>query len=140
MKKRRIAFPIVAVSSLAIALSAWSGEDGVGTSSQQKVFNALDANGDGRVTEKEFVITGLHEIFKSFDLDGNGKVSRKEFMKATKGHKIDHKAEWAAMSRGADEISFKDSLRNKVAVAEMRQHFRKVDKRGRGYVTMRDLD
>jgi len=60
-------------------------------------------------------------------------------MEATGQHTIDQKAEWAAMSRGANEITFKQSLRNKVAIKEMQGHFRKVDKAGRGYITMDDL-
>ena len=108
--------------------------------SQNKIFNILDANNDGKVTEKEFVITGLNEIFQSFDLDSSGKVSKKEFMEATAEHEIDAAAEWAAMSRGADEITFKQSLRNKVAVEEMKGYFKEVDKTGKGYITIKDLD
>jgi len=141
MKKKLIGgVAAAAVILIAATFSAVSGDGGELTQSQEKTFHALDANGDGKVTEKEFVITGLHEIFLSFDLDGNGKVSRKEFRKATRGHDIDADAEWAAMSRGSDEITFKDSLRNKVAIVEMKDHFEKLDRNGKGYVTLKDLN
>lgn len=138
--KSAIAFTASAAILIAASLTVLAGEGGKLTESQEKYFDILDANDDGKVTEREFVITGLYDIFRSFDLDGSGKVSRKEFFKATRKHDIDHEAEWTAMSRGTAEISFKDSLRNEVAIEEMESHFRKLDKRGKGNVTRADLD
>ena len=140
MKRSTLIAAAAAATLMTAALPLISGESGALSESQEKIFHTLDANGDGRVTEKEFVITGLNEIFQSFDLDGSGKVSLKEFTKATRKHDIDADAEWAAMSRGSDEITFKDSLRNKVAVVEMQGHFKKLDKKGKGYVTLNDLN
>lgn len=143
MKRTNLILAAAVATLVAATLSSHSRESGkkkVDAEYQAKVFKNLDANGDAKITEKEFVITGLYEIFRSFDLDGSGKVTKKEFMEATKKHDIDADGEWAAMSRGSDEITFKDSLRNKVAVKEMRGHFKKVDKAGKGYVTLNDLD
>ena len=139
MSKKRITSIVATGLTLAVALSAWAGDSGTDIDSQEKIFKILDANSDGKVTEKEFVITGLHEIFVSFDLDGSGKVSKKEYVEATVKHEIDQDAEWAAMSRGSDEITFKQSLRNKVAVKELQGYFKEIDKKGKGFVTMNDL-
>ena len=59
MKIKLTAFVIAAASTIAASFVAWADETKKDLASQEKIFKILDANHDGRVTEKEFVITGL---------------------------------------------------------------------------------
>jgi hypothetical protein len=74
-------------------------------------FNAVDKNGDGKITMKEFATAeeklekDVEETFKTLDDDGNGVLTRDEFQKMfdkiKKAH--EHLKDEAAEPKGSEE-------------------------------------
>ena len=131
-----------AVALIITPLSAISADKSKNAAFQKEFFKTLDANNDGKVTEKDFVIFVLYQVFHAFDTDNNERLTQAEFLKgsAKTPEGKNAAAEWAMMDTdGNGVITFKDSLKNKNAIDEMRTEFKKLDKTGKGYVTLQDV-
>lgn len=106
---------------------------------QKKLFQQVDADADGKLTQKEFVVAALYDIYIRQDLDRSGKLSKAEFVKSFK-EDTDVEAEWAMMDADKDGvIEFKDIFKNKNAVSEAEAGFREIDRKKRGYVTLAEV-
>ncbi|HEY5752199.1 MAG TPA: hypothetical protein VIT21_03555 [Chthoniobacterales bacterium] len=109
---------------------------------QKALFATADINKDGKVSEREFVLTALHSLFDGCKKAEKGKLTKAEYMAAIAGcpEAKNEEAEWAEMDvEGRGYITFKDVLRNKSAIEEMKAKFKQLDKSGKGYITMADL-
>jgi Ca2+-binding EF-hand superfamily protein len=109
---------------------------------QKRIFQLADCNKDGKVTEKEFVMTALYGVFAGCKKYERGTVTKEAYLKAIAGcpEAKNAEAEWAMMDvEGRGYITFEDFLRNKPAVKEMQAKFRTLDKSGKGFITMADL-
>ena len=103
---------------------------------QRKLFAYLDADSDGKMTRKEFVVVALYDVFTKQDKDSDGRLTRKEFIDTFR-EETDAEAEWAMMDTDRDGvILFRDVFRNKNAVSEMEAEFKTIDTLKRGYVTL----
>ena len=60
------------------ASSGGSAASGASASGAEKMFQAMDKDGDGSVTKAEAQGTPHHEDFASLDKDSDGKLSREE--------------------------------------------------------------
>jgi Ca2+-binding EF-hand superfamily protein len=107
---------------------------------QKKLFNMADANHDGKVTEKEYVLFVAYSLFKYY-AQGEDKLTKQEYMKALSGAEAKNaEAEWKLMDpEGKGYVTFKQALRNKPAIEEFKSDFQKLDRTGRGYITLKDL-
>ena len=131
-----------AVALIITPLSAISADKSENAAFQKEFFKTLDANNDGKVTEKDFVIFVLYQVFHAFDTDNNERLTKAEFLKgsAKTPEGKNAAAEWAMMDTdGNGVVTFKDSLKNKNAIDEMRTEFKKLDKTGKGYITLQDV-
>ena len=107
---------------------------------QQKLFDLLDADNDGKVTEKEFAVAVLWDEFQKYDKDGDGKVSKAEYDKMPKKEDI-----WSELDpTGKGYVSFEDCVKNKIVVEDLHKEWQsllgKLNKRpGSRYITKADL-
>jgi len=109
---------------------------------QKKLFTEADANHDGKVTEREFALLVLHVQFNNADGNKDGKVTKADYMTNMAGTAdaatLDR--EWKAMDPdGKGSIVAADMARDPVAMNDLRQRFKKLDKTGQGYVTLANL-
>ncbi|HEY5895624.1 MAG TPA: hypothetical protein VIT91_20580 [Chthoniobacterales bacterium] len=115
---------------------------GASAETQKALFATADWNKDGKVTEREFVLTALYSLFNGCKKAENGKLTKAEYMAAIAGcpEAKNEEAEWAVMDvEGRGYITFKDVLRNKRAIEEMKAKFKQLDKGGKGFIAMADL-
>jgi Ca2+-binding EF-hand superfamily protein len=109
---------------------------------QKWIFELADWNRDGKVTEKEFVITALYAAFAGCAKRDNNKLTKQEYLKAIAGcpEARNAEVEWAMMDvEGRGYITFEDVLRNRIAVEEMQAKFKALDRSGKGFITLADL-
>jgi len=108
---------------------------------QLRMFELCDFDENGRVTTREYVLTVFYNVFEEYDLDGDGKLTREEFMSSVRGkEKQTAPEEWEMMDADGDGvITFKESLKNQIAIDELVAEFKEIDKKNRGYVTLDDL-
>lgn len=107
---------------------------------QRELFNITDLNKDGRVSEREFVVTVLYDTFASF-ADEKGRASKAVYFEWIKQHpEVDAKKEYAMMdSENKGYLVFADVLKNTIAIKEMEKEFKKLDRKNKGYITLKDL-
>ena len=130
-----------------------------------KLFNQIDVNGDGRITEKEF-LNGLksklkiatleddvHLIFKNIDMDNNGYIEYEEFVRAavSKERFINENVLKFAFryfdKDGSGEITFdeieevfKQSIKDKSKVHQgLKQIIKEVDTNGDGKISFEEF-
>ena len=105
---------------------------------QAKLFKRIDHDGDGKVTEKEFVVAILYAVFTE-EAGKDGKLTKDEYF--TNSTEKTAKEEWALMDpEGTGEITFEDVFKNTLALDDLKKKFKKLDKNGRGFVTMDDVN
>lgn len=105
---------------------------------QRKLFKQLDEDGDGKITEKEFIVTVLYAVFAE-EAGKDGKLTKKEYFENSTENTA--KAEWALMDpNGKGEIEFKDVFKNTIAINDLKKEFRKADKKGRGFITLKEIN
>ena len=108
------------------------------TAYQKKLFKRLDQDRNKRLTEKEFVVAVLYEDFSNQDANKDGRLTKAEFLK--NAPKLTGAKEWKMMDPdGKGSIAFSDVFKNRIAVDEMKKSFKKLDKKGRGYVTLEEV-
>jgi Ca2+-binding EF-hand superfamily protein len=108
---------------------------------QIQLFKDADLNHDGKVTAQEFADFVLTLVFNTYDANNTGKLSRTEYVALVKGPETaTTDAEWIIMDpKGLGYITLADYLKDSIAVNQMKKDFKKLDKSGKGYVTMADL-
>lgn len=105
---------------------------------QRKLFKQMDENSDGKVTEKEFVVMVLYAVFIE-ESGKDGTLSKKEYFKNSTEKTA--KQEWALMDpEGKGSIKFKDVFKNTIAINDLKKEFRKLDKKGLGFFTLKETD
>ncbi len=109
---------------------------------QRKTFEAGDANHDGRMTEREFAVLVLRRQFNNADTNRDGKVTKAEYLANMSGtaDAATIEREWKAMDpEGKGYIMPADMMRDSIATNDLRQQFKKLDKTGKGFITLSSL-
>ena len=109
-------------------------------SRQPKQFAAADRDGDGRVSEAEFVEYEIRRRFAKADTNKDGRLSREEFLASAKGssEQREANAKWKLLNGGKRYVTVEDKLRHEPLKNEMREEFKKLDQGGKGYLTKSD--
>ena len=107
---------------------------------QRELFKRVDHDKDGKVTEKEFVVAVLYDVFATEDKDGDGKVTKEQALAAATVSKERAEEEYAIMDQeGKGYLVFGDLFRSKTALDDLRKDWKKLDKKGKGHITLEDL-
>jgi hypothetical protein len=108
---------------------------------QRALFARLDANDDGKVTEREYAVVILWDEFVRYDADKNGKITKAEYEAREKAKNI-----WDDLDpKGKGYITFKDCFKSKEVIDDLRTEWRSLtSKLGKGtkgvrYFTLADL-
>ncbi len=107
---------------------------------QKKLFNLMDANDDGKVTETEFALGVLWGDFQKCDTNNDGKISQAEY----NAYPDTSFAFYQLRPRGKDHFTFEDLTTNKHMIRYMHREWKLllselgVDKNAR-HITMANL-
>lgn len=82
---------------------------------QQKLFDLIDANDDGIVNEKEFVVFILWDDFRRYDLNNDGSVTREEYDKISSDKAYFNRID----TDGKGHITFEDCLASPAVAKEL---------------------
>jgi Ca2+-binding EF-hand superfamily protein len=106
----------------------------------RRVFEEMDSNKDGRLTETEFVNFELRRRFEAADVNKDGRLSRDEFVASVKNEESEQqaRAEWKLLNRGKEFVTLDDLVSNAGAAREVSAEFRKLDRESHGYITMNE--
>jgi hypothetical protein len=107
---------------------------------QKELFKRIDANSDGKVTEREFAVMVLWDEFKKADTDSDGKVTKAEYA-AIKDKKKDL---WSKLdTKGKGHVTFEDCCKNPTIVAGLKDDWNELlselGKKGVKHLTLADL-
>ena len=108
---------------------------------QRELFARIDADSDGKVTEREFGVAVLWDDFRRYDANGDGKVSKAEYDAQEKSEDI-----WSELdAEGKGYVTFKDCLKSAKVRAALHDDWKRLtSKLGKGdkavpYITIEDL-
>ncbi|NWK54619.1 EF-hand domain-containing protein [Verrucomicrobiaceae bacterium N1E253] len=106
---------------------------------QRRLFADFDGDHNGKLSKQEFVDVIITRLFRDFDQNKDGTISRSEFFAHARDKKKAEQ-EYPIMDReNKGYIRKKDVYRNKALIENLKQAFRKLDTKGKGYVTLADL-
>ena len=102
------------------------------------MFEEIDADKDGKITEVEFVNYELRRRFAAADVDKDGRLSRDEYVASIKNEVGERNAEaaWKLMNGGKKYITLEDFLRQDRAKKRVSAEFQKLDLNGDGHISM----
>jgi Ca2+-binding EF-hand superfamily protein len=105
---------------------------------QRKVFEEIDVDKDGKMTEAEFVNYELRRRFERADVNKDGRLSKEEYLASIKNEVGERQANsgWKLINGGKKFVTVEDVMHNERAAKEISGEFKKLDRTGRGYVTM----
>ncbi len=103
----------------------------------EKLFAAADTDGDGRVSEQEFVDFELRRRFEKADLNKDGRLSKTEYLASVKSGPDyrNGKAEWKIINGGKGYVTIEDEARNEPLMKELRAEFRRMERNDPGFIT-----
>ena len=107
---------------------------------QKKLFNLLDANNDGKVSETEFALGTLWGDFQQCDTNNDEKITRDEY----NAHPGTTLAWFQICPKGKDHFTFGDLTKNRQIIRYMHREWKivlselKMDKNSR-HITKADL-
>jgi hypothetical protein len=105
---------------------------------ERQVFEEMDADHDGKVTESEFVSFELRRRFASADVNKDGRLSRDEYVASIKNEVGERQAnaEWKMINGGKEFITIDELVHNGAATKEVSAEFKELDRGGQGFITM----
>jgi Ca2+-binding EF-hand superfamily protein len=108
------------------------------SSHQRKIFEEIDVDKDGKLTEAEFVNYELRRRFEQADVNKDGRLSKEEYLASVKNQVGERQAnvEWKLINGGKESVTVEDVLHSEGAANEISGEFKKLDRDGRGYITM----
>lgn len=106
---------------------------------QRKIFELVDANNDGKITENEFAVITLWDDFRIYDANGDGKVTKAEYDKVPKEEDL-----WTQLDpAGAGYVTFESCLKSPVVIKALRDDWKNLlktlNRPGAAYITKADL-